>query len=172
MIVGIDLGTTNSLVAAWIDGAPRLIPNALGAVLTPSCVGIDRDGSVLVGEAARERLQTHPEQTASLFKRYMGSARTVRLGDRDYRAEELSALLLRSLKADAEAALGAPITEAIITVPAYFSDAQRKATRVAGELAGLRVERLLNEPTAAALAYGLHDAQARSTSRFWRCSMA
>jgi molecular chaperone HscC len=159
MIVGIDLGTTNSLIAAWIDGAPRLIPNALGAVLTPSCVGIDQDGSVLVGEAARERLQTHPEQTASLFKRYMGSARTVRLGDRDYRAEELSALVLRSLKADAEAALGIPITKAIITVPAYFSDAQRKATRVAGELAGLRVERLLNEPTAAALAYGLHDAQ-------------
>ena len=159
MIVGIDLGTTNSLVAAWIDGAPRLIPNALGAVLTPSCVGIDQDGSVLVGEAARERLQTHPEQTASLFKRYIGSARTVRLGDRDYRAEELSALVLRSLKADAEAALGVPVTEAIITVPAYFSDAQRKATRAAGELAGLRVERLLNEPTAAALAYGLHDAQ-------------
>ena len=159
MIVGIDLGTTNSLVAAWIDGAPRLIPNALGTVLTPSCVGIDQDGSVLVGEAARERLQTHPEQTASLFKRYMGSARTVRLGDRDYRAEELSALVLRSLKADAEAALGVPVTEAIITVPAYFSDAQRKATRAAGELAGLRVERLLNEPTAAALAYGLHDAQ-------------
>jgi molecular chaperone HscC len=162
MIVGIDLGTTNSLVAAWIDGAPRLIPNALGAVLTPSCVGIDHDGSVLVGEAARERLQTHPEQTASLFKRFMGSARTVRVGDRDYRAEELSALLLRSLKADAEAALGVPITEAIITVPAYFSDAQRKATRVAGELAGLRVERLLNEPTAAALAYGLHDAQSET----------
>lgn len=159
MIVGIDLGTTNSLVAAWIDGAPRLIPNVLGSVLTPSCVGIDQDGSVLVGEAARERLQTHPAQTASLFKRYMGSARTVRLGDRDYRAEELSALVLRSLKADAEAALGVPVTEAIITVPAYFSDAQRKATRTAGELAGLRVERLLNEPTAAALAYGLHDAQ-------------
>jgi len=159
MIVGIDLGTTNSLVAAWIDGAPRLIPNALGAMLTPSCVGIDQDGSVLVGEAARERLQTHPEQTASLFKRYMGSVRTVRLGDRDYRAEELSALVLRSLKADAEAALGVPVTEAIITVPAYFSDAQRKATRIAGELAGLRVERLLNEPTAAALAYGLHDTQ-------------
>src|SRR6201991_2985861 len=159
MIVGIDLGTTNRLVAAWVDGAPRLIPNALGGMLTPSCVGIDEDGSVLVGEAARERLQTHPEQTASLFKRYMGSARTVRLGDRDYRAEELSALVLRSLKADAEAALGVPITEAIITVPAYFSDAQRKATRIAGELAGLKVERLLNEPTAAALAYGLHDAQ-------------
>lgn len=158
MIVGIDLGTTNSLVAVWLDGAPRLVPNALGNVLTPSCVGIDQDGSVLVGEAARERLQTHPQRTASLFKRYMGSARTVRLADRDYRPEELSALVLRSLKADAEAFLGRPVTEAIITVPAYFSDAQRKATRVAGQLAGLKVERLLNEPTAAALAYGLHDA--------------
>jgi molecular chaperone HscC len=159
MIVGIDLGTTHSLVAAWIDGAPRLIPNALGSVLTPSCVGMDDDGSVLVGEAARERLQTHPALTTSLFKRYMGSARAVRLGTREYRAEELSALVLRSLKVDAEAMLGEPVTEAIITVPAYFSDAQRKATRVAGELAGLKVERLLNEPTAAALAYGLHDAQ-------------
>ncbi|HXP00426.1 MAG TPA: molecular chaperone HscC [Luteibacter sp.] len=162
MIVGIDLGTTNSLVAAWVDGAPRLIPNALGGMLTPSCVGIDEDGSVLVGEAARERLQTHPLRTASLFKRYMGSARSVRLGDREYRPEELSALVLRSLKADAEAYLGRPVTEAIITVPAYFSDAQRKATRVAGELAGLKVERLLNEPTAAALAYGLHEANSET----------
>ncbi|QWT19060.1 molecular chaperone HscC [Bacillus sp. NP157] len=157
MIVGIDLGTTNSLIAVWKDGGAQLIPNALGNVLTPSCVGIDKDGQVLVGEAARERLQTHPQQTAALFKRYMGSPRTVRLGDRDYRPEELSALVLRSLKADAEAWLGHPVTEAVITVPAYFSDAQRKATRVAGQLAGLKVERLLNEPTAAALAYGLHE---------------
>jgi len=159
MIVGIDLGTTNSLVAAWLDGTPRLIPNALGSTLTPSCVSIDADGSVLVGQAARERLQTHPGDTAALFKRHMGSARTVKLGGRDYRPEELSALVLRSLKADAEAFLGRPVTEAVVTVPAYFSDAQRKATRVAGELAGLKVERLLNEPTAAALAYGLHDAK-------------
>ncbi|MDQ0010955.1 molecular chaperone HscC [Luteibacter jiangsuensis] len=164
MIVGIDLGTTHSLVAAWLDGAPRLIPNALGGMLTPSCVGVDEDGSILVGEAARERLQAHPQQTASLFKRYMGNSRSMRLGDRDYRAEELSALVLRSLKADAEAFLGEPVTGAIVTVPAYFSDAQRKATRLAGELAGLRVERLLNEPTAAALAYGLHDA--RSETQF------
>jgi molecular chaperone HscC len=158
MIVGIDLGTTHSLVAAWLDGGPRLIPNALGGVLTPSCVGVDEDGSILVGEAARERLQTHPQQTASLFKRYMGSSRSVRLGDCDYRAEELSALVLRSLKADAEAFLGEPVTRAIVTVPACFSDAQRKATRWAGELAGLKVERLLNEPTAAALAHARHDA--------------
>ncbi len=162
MIIGIDLGTTHSLVAVWKDGAPRLVPNALGHALTPSCVGIDDDGSVLVGEAARERLQTHPQRTAALFKRYMGSARTVRLGDRDYRPEELSALVLRSLKTDAEAFLGEAVTEAVVTVPAYFSDAQRKATRIAGELAGLTVERLLNEPTAAALAYGLHDATAET----------
>ncbi|URX64284.1 molecular chaperone HscC [Luteibacter anthropi] len=157
MIVGIDLGTTNSLIAVWKDGGPRLVPNALGSFLTPSVVGIDDDGRVLVGEAARERLQTHPQRTAALFKRHMGSARTSRLADRDYRPEELSALVLRSLKADAEAFLGQEVTEAVITVPAYFSDAQRKATRVAGELAGLKVERLLNEPTAAALAYGLHE---------------
>ena len=156
MIIGIDLGTTNSLVAIWENGAPRLIPNALGEFLTPSCVSLDEDGSVLVGRAARERLQTHPEMTASVFKRYMGSDHKARLGKREFRAEELSALVLRSLKEDAEAALGRPVTEAIITVPAYFSDAQRKATRAAGQLAGLRVDRLLNEPTAAAMAYGIH----------------
>lgn len=162
MIVGIDLGTTHSLVSVWKDGGPRLVPNPLGSVLTPSCVGIDDDGQVLIGEAARERLQTHPLRTASLFKRYMGSTRIQRLAERDYRPEELSALVLRALKADAEAFLGEPVTEAVITVPAYFSDAQRKATRVAGELAGLKVERLLNEPTAAALAYGLHEGRAET----------
>ncbi|CAN5221374.1 molecular chaperone HscC [soil metagenome] len=157
MIVGIDLGTTNSLVSVWRDGRAELIRNGLGETLTPSCVSIDEDSSVLVGQAARERLQSHPDRTAAVFKRYMGSERTVRLGKRDFRPEELSALVLRSLKADAEAMLGAPVTEAIITVPAYFSDAQRKATRAAGQLAGLTVERLLNEPTAAALAYGMHQ---------------
>ncbi|WP_104656214.1 Hsp70 family protein [Ralstonia insidiosa] len=157
MIIGIDLGTTNSLVAVWEDGQPRLIPNSLGEFLTPSCVSLDEDGTILVGRAARERLQTHPDKTAAVFKRFMGSERTIRLGKREFRAEELSALVLRSLKEDVEAALGQPITEAIITVPAYFSDAQRKATRAAGVMAGLRVDRLLNEPTAAALAYGIHQ---------------
>ena len=157
MIIGIDLGTTNSLVAVWEDGRPRLIPNSLGEFLTPSCVSLDEDGTILVGRAARERLQTHPDKTAAVFKRFMGSERTIRLGKREFRAEELSALVLRSLKEDAEAALGQPITEAIITVPAYFSDAQRKATRAAGVMAGLKVDRLLNEPTAAALAYGIHQ---------------
>jgi molecular chaperone HscC len=157
MIIGIDLGTTNSLVGAWRDGGPILIPNALGSLLTPSAVGVADDGSVLVGMAARERLSARPGETAAAFKRYMGTHRTFRLGRKDYRAEELSALVLRSLKADAERLLGQKVTEAIITVPAYFSDNQRKATKVAGELAGLKVERLLNEPTAAALAYGLQE---------------
>ena len=162
MIVGIDLGTTNSLVSVWMDGRAQLIPNGLGDFLTPSCVSIDGDGSVLVGVAARERLQTHPDRSAALFKRYMGSNRTLRLGKKDFRPEELSSFILKSLKADAEAALGLPVTEAIITVPAYFSDAQRKATRAAGQLAGLKVDRLLNEPTAAALAYGIHQGEAES----------
>ena len=162
MIVGIDLGTTNSLVAAFLDGEPRLIPNTLGHNLTPSVVGLDDDGRVLVGLAARERLLTHPALTTSLFKRYMGSSREVELGRKKFRPEELSSLVLRSLKADAEAFLGAPVEEAVITVPAYFSEAQRRATRTAGELAGLKVERLLNEPTAAALAYGLHQAHLES----------
>lgn len=156
MIVGIDLGTTNSLVAVWENGAARLIPNSLGEVLTPSCVSVDEDGTILVGRAARERLQTHPGQSVAAFKRHMGSDRQTRLGQRSFRPEELSALILRALKEDAEAALGMPVTEAVITVPAYFSDAQRKATRAAGQIAGLKVERLLNEPTAAALAYGIH----------------
>lgn len=162
MIVGIDLGTTNSLIAVWEAGGARLIPNSLGDVLTPSCVSVDEDGSILIGRAARDRLQTHPGQTAAVFKRYMGSDKSIQLGKRAFRPEELSALILRALKEDAEAALGEPVTEAIITVPAYFSDAQRKATKAAGQLAGLRVERLLNEPTAAALAYGIHQRDAET----------
>jgi molecular chaperone HscC len=155
MIVGIDLGTTNSLVGIWRDGAATLIPNSLGHMLTPSAVGLGDDRTILVGLAARERLATHPALTATAFKRYMGTDRLMFVGDKGYRPEELSALVLRSLKADAEAFLGAPVIEAVITVPAYFNDIQRKATKAAGVLAGLKVERLLTEPTAAALAYGL-----------------
>jgi molecular chaperone HscC len=155
MIVGIDLGTTNSLVGVWTDEGTRLIPNALGEHLTPSAVGIDAEGRVLVGAAARDRMATHPELTCAAFKRYMGSDREIALGKRRFRPEELSALVLRSLVDDVAAATGERPAEAVISVPAYFSDAQRKATRAAGELAGLRVERLINEPTAAALAYGL-----------------
>ena len=159
MIIGIDLGTTNSLAAVWRGETAQLIPNALGKVLTPSVVGLDDSGQLVVGDIARERLQTHPQMTTALFKRYMGSAQETLLGHRPYRAEELSALVLRSLKEDAERFLGESVTEAVISVPAYFSDAQRKATRIAGELAGLKVEKLINEPTAAALAYGLHHKQ-------------
>ena len=166
MIVGIDLGTTNSAVAVWRDGRAELIPNALGHVLTPSAVSLDADQAdrILVGLAARERRSTHPQLTATAFKRYMGSARTTTLGTRAFTPEELSSLVLKSLKADAEAYLGEPVREAVITVPAYFNDKQRKATRRAGELAGLKVERLLNEPTAAALAYGID--QLSNESRF------
>ncbi|MCI0913252.1 molecular chaperone HscC [Pseudomonas putida] len=155
MIVGIDLGTTNSLVAVWNENTSELVPNALGQLLTPSVVGLDDEGRILVGQAARERLCTHPSLTAALFKRHMGSARTLQLGATPFRPEELSAMLLRSLKADVERTYGEVVTEAVISVPAYFNDAQRKATRIAGELAGLKVDKLINEPTAAALAYGL-----------------
>ncbi len=157
MIVGIDLGTTHSLIGCYGDQGPYLFPNALGDDLTPSAVSLDEDGHILVGMAARDRLVSHPQSSVTGFKRWMGSAREVRLGDRVFRPEELSALVLRSLTSDAEAALGEKIEQAVISVPAYFSDAQRKATRTAGELAGIRVERLINEPTAAALAYGLQE---------------
>ena len=157
MILGIDLGTTNSAAGIWRNGRAELIPNSLGNLLTPSAVSIADDGRVVVGLAARERQVTHPERTATAFKRYMGSARMIALGQTRYSPEELSAFVLRSLKADAEHHLGIPITDAVITVPAYFNDKQRKATKRAGELAGLRVDRLINEPTAAALAYGIHE---------------
>jgi molecular chaperone HscC len=161
MIVGIDLGTTHSLIGAYTEQGSTLFPNALGDLLTPSVISVDGD-TVLVGQAARDRLISHPERTVAAFKRWMGSSRETRLGDRSFRPEELSALVLRSLLVDAEAALGEKIAEAVISVPAYFSDAQRKATRSAGELAGVRVERLINEPTAAALAYGLQNREQES----------
>ncbi len=157
MIIGIDLGTTNSAVAVWRDGRAELIPNSLGSVLTPSAVSLTDEGELLVGLAARERQVTHPQVTATAFKRYMGSQRVTTLGKKRLLPEELSALVLRSLKADAEKYLGETVTDAVITVPAYFNDKQRQATRRAGQLAGLKVERLLNEPTAAALAYGIHQ---------------
>jgi molecular chaperone HscC len=161
-MIGIDLGTTHSLAAVWREGRSVLIPNSIGQVLTPSVVGLDADGSILVGQAARERLQTHPHLTAAAFKRSMGSSKQIRLGDRQFRAEELSALVLRSLKQDAESFLGEAVSEAVVTVPAYFSDAQRQATRNAGVLAGFAQITLLNEPTAAALAYGLHQESAET----------
>jgi molecular chaperone HscC len=157
VIVGIDLGTTHSLIGCYLETGPQLFRNALGEYLTPSVVSVDDQGHIIVGEAARDRLISHPQLSVASFKRWMGSSRETRLGDRAFRPEELSALVLRSLLADAESATGEKITEAVISVPAYFSDAQRKATRAGGELAGIRVERLVNEPTAAALAYGLQE---------------
>jgi molecular chaperone HscC len=157
VLVGIDLGTTNSAVAIWRDGQPQLIPNSLGDLLTPSAVSLLDSGDIVVGMAARERQATHPSQTVTAFKRYMGTMQEAKLGKKGYRAEELSALVLSSLKADVEAATGETVTGAIITVPAYFNDRQRKATRRAGQLAGLEVRRLVNEPTAAALAFGIQQ---------------
>ncbi|HEY8206998.1 MAG TPA: Hsp70 family protein [Myxococcaceae bacterium] len=156
-IVGIDLGTTYSLVAVLRDGAPACLPNAIGELLTPSAVSVAADGSILVGAAARARATTHPDRTALTFKRDMGTDRVHALGDQKMTPQQLSALVLASLKKDAEVALGVGIEEAVITVPAYFGDLQRQATRAAGEIAGLKVERIINEPTAAALAYGLHQ---------------
>lgn len=157
MIVGIDLGTTNSLIGRFDGTQPQLVRNPLGDYLTPSAVSLADDGTVIVGQAARERLVSHPDRTVANFKRLMGSASETRLGNRAFRPEELSALVLRALVQDAEAATGETVSEAIISVPAYFSDAQRKATRAAGALAGLKVEKLVNEPTTAALAYGLRE---------------
>jgi molecular chaperone HscC len=161
-IIGIDLGTTNSAVGVWRDNQPILIPNALGDRLTPSCVSIDTDGTILVGRPARDRLITHPERSAAHFKRYMGSNREIQMGGRVFRPEELSSLVLKSLKADADNFLGEDARDAVISVPAYFSDAQRKATQIAGQLAGLNVKRLVNEPTAAALAHGAHRRETES----------
>ena len=155
MLVGIDLGTTHSLIGQFTDAGPKLFANALGDFLTPSVVSVDSTGTVYVGAAARERLSTDPDNTVAAFKRTMGTAREVILDGKRFRPEELSALVLKSLISDAELSTGEKVTEAVISVPAYFSDAQRKATRSAGELAGIKVERLINEPTAAALAYGL-----------------
>jgi molecular chaperone HscC len=159
MIIGIDLGTTNSVAAVMRDKGPELIPNALGEVLTPSVIGIDLQGDLLVGRAALELQVLYPERCASVFKRHMGTDWTVVLEGQKFTPEQLSSLVLRSLKADAEAVLGEPVTRAVITVPAYFNDHQRKATIRAGKMAGLTVERIINEPTAAAIAYGLHESK-------------
>lgn len=156
-IIGIDLGTTNSLAAVFMDGEVKLIPNAFGDYLTPSVVSIDDDGGVHVGKVAKERLITYPDRTASVFKRGMGADRKWKLGKEKFSAEELSSFVLKQLKADAEAFLGEPVEEAIISVPAYFGDTARNATREAGLLAGLKVDRIINEPSAAALACSMED---------------
>lgn len=157
MIVGIDLGTTNSLIAYFSEEGPKIIPNRLGRNLTPSVVSVDEEGNVYVGETARERMSLYPDTVVGAFKRSMGTERQYNLSGHMYRPEELSSFVLRSLKEDAETYLGEEVTEAVISVPAYFDDKRRKATKRAGELAGLKVERMISEPTAAAVAYGLYD---------------
>ena len=157
MIIGIDLGTTNSLAAYFSEDGPKIIPNRLGKHLTPSVVSVGEDGEIYVGETAKERRNLHPDDTAQVFKRSMGSAKKFNLNGKEFTAEELSSLVLRSLKEDAEAFLGETVEEAVISVPAYFDDKRRKATKRAGELAGLTVERIISEPTAAAIAYGLYE---------------
>jgi molecular chaperone HscC len=157
LYIGIDLGTTYSLVSVVVDGQPVVIKNSLGESLTPSAVHVAADGTVLVGSAARAKAASAPERTALSFKRDMGTDKRYQLGERSFSPEELSALVLQTLKHDVEAKLGQPVLEAVVTVPAYFGELQRRATRNACDLAGLHVERIINEPTAAALAYGLHQ---------------
>jgi len=153
--VGIDLGTTNSVVAVLEGGDPIVIANAEGARTTPSVVAFAKSGEVLMGEVAKRQAITNPERTLRSVKRHMGTAWTIDIDGKDYTSQEVSARTLQKLKRDAEAYLGEPVTQAVITVPAYFDDAQRTATKEAGQIAGLEVLRIINEPTAAALAYGL-----------------
>ncbi|MCF0109178.1 MAG: Hsp70 family protein [Erysipelotrichaceae bacterium] len=155
MIVGIDLGTTNSLVACHKDGETVVIPNRLGRLLTPSVVSVDENRQILIGETAREYGYMHPDSTARVFKRTMGTDHKYVLNGMEFSSEELSSFVLRSLKEDAEVYLGEEVDEAIISVPAYFNDNQRKATHKAGELAGLKVSRIISEPTASSIAYGV-----------------
>ena len=154
-IIGIDLGTTNSCVAVMEGGNAVVIPNAEGARTTPSVVGFTKNGERLVGQVAKRQAVANPERTISSIKRHMGSDYKVEIDGKKYTPQEISAMILQKLKADAEAYLGAPVTEAVITVPAYFTDAQRQATKDAGQIAGLTVKRIINEPTAAALSYGI-----------------
>lgn len=155
MMIGIDLGTTNSLVCVYRNGHTELIPNSLGEYMTKSAVSILEDGSILTGSAAKERLLLHPQHTAVSFKRFMGTDQEIVLGDKAFLPHELSALILRQLYEDARAYLGQEIEEAVISVPAYFDDNQRNATKLAAQLAGIPAKRLINEPSAAALRYNL-----------------
>ena len=154
-VIGIDLGTTNSCVAVMEGGEPVVIPNAEGARVTPSVVAFSKTGERLIGQVAKRQAVTNPERTISSVKRDMGTDRRIKIDDNEYTPQEISAMILMKLKQDAEAYLGETITQAVITVPAYFSDSQRQATKDAGRIAGLEVLRIINEPTAASLAYGL-----------------
>ncbi|MBM7583194.1 molecular chaperone DnaK [Caldicoprobacter guelmensis] len=158
-IIGIDLGTSTSEVAILEDGKPKVIPNSKGQIITPSVVGIDQDGNLLIGQDARDQMLLRPQDTAIEVKRLMGSGQKVSMGGKEYTPQQISSFILKYLKECAENYLGEEITRAVITVPAYFTDEQRRATVEAGNLAGLKVERIINEPTAAALAYGIDHMQ-------------
>ena len=161
--VGIDLGTTNSVIAVLEGGEPTVIQNAEGARTTPSVVAFAKNGEVLVGDVAKRQAVTNPERTIRSVKRHMGTSWTAEVDGKTYRPQQVSAYVLQKLKRDAEAYLGEDVTNAVITVPAYFGDAERQATKEAGEIAGLTVDRIINEPTAAALAYGLDKADQEQT---------
>ena len=156
-IIGIDLGTTNSCVSVMEGGKPVVIVNADGNRTTPSVVGFSKTGERLVGDVAKRQAVTNHERTVISIKRHMGTDYKVNIDDKKFSPQEISAIILQKLKADAEAHLGESVTEAVITVPAYFTDSQRQATKDAGRIAGLDVKRIINEPTAAALAYGLDN---------------
>ncbi len=165
-IIGIDLGTTNSCVAVFEGGEPNVITNPEGARTTPSVVAFAKNGERLVGQVAKRQAVTNPDRTISSIKRDMGLDKKVEIDSKKYTPQEISAMILQKLKADAEAYLGTTVTEAVITVPAYFTDAQRQATKDAGKIAGLEVKRIINEPTAAALAYGIDKEEAQKIMVF------
>lgn len=167
--IGIDLGTTNSCVAVIEGGEPVVIPNAEGARTTPSVVAFSKDGERMVGQVAKRQAITNPDKTVSSIKREMGTSYKVSIDGKQYTPQEISAMILSKLKADAEAYLGEKVTQAVITVPAYFTDAQRQATKDAGKIAGLDVKRIINEPTAAALSYGIDK---EKTRRLWYMTSA
>jgi molecular chaperone DnaK len=158
-IIGIDLGTTNSCVSVMEGGKPQVIVNVDGGRTTPSIVGFTKNGERLVGDVAKRQAITNHDRTIMSIKRHMGTNYRVNIDGKDFSPQEISAIILQKLKADAESYLGESVTEAVITVPAYFSDSQRQATKDAGKIAGLDVKRIINEPTAAALAYGLDNEQ-------------
>ena len=166
-VIGIDLGTTNSCVAVLEGGEPTVITNSEGMRTTPSVVSFTKSGERLVGETAKRIAITEPEGTVASIKRHMGENYTVNLRGKDYTPQDISAMILQKLKADAEAYLGEKVTEAVITVPAYFSDAQKQATKDAGKIAGLEVKRIINEPTAASGAWKDRKRLPRPPHRDW-----
>lgn len=169
-VIGIDLGTTNSCVAVLEGGDPTVIANAEGNRTTPSIVGFAKGGERLVGETAKRQAVTNPDRTITSIKRHMGEDYTVEIDGKKYTPQDISAMILGKLKADAESYLGEKVTEAVITVPAYFSDAQKQATKDAGKIAGLDVKRIINEPTAASLSYGLD--KKKDHIRSWYTTLA